>query len=359
MTILESADLFTAPQNASPVCDVTLPEVIPAVQGVECNIYWDGLLLTQSPIEAFDVDVNCEIGRHDQHRFRLTPTGGQVGDQSLGVSVRYDGNVVGSGSTTLRIKANTVGSGVTRKVIVIGDSLVDEDVITGQVLDQIAADSTTYAVTLLGTQGTGGNKHEGHSGRNINWFYSNASSPFVSGGSFNFAQYLTTNSYTMSTGDSVFILLGINDVFGIEDDEILESTLSQMVTQLNAMITNIHTTHSGVNVWIGLTVPPSRSQDSFGANYGCGHTRQRYFYNNGLWRKRVVEQFSGRSASRVRIAPIGLALDTQNNMQTTTEAINSHNATTVARQSNGVHPASSGYRQIGDSVYCCLMSLES
>lgn len=344
----------------SPSFGMSLPSRIPCVQGFESNIYWDGLFRSWIPSNQYNIDIASSYGRQDSERWRFTPAGGDVGTQSLIAAAGYDGTTLASQTASLIVKANTVGSGITRKVLVIGDSTTATGTPTQQILDNLAADSTTYATTLIGTQGTGSNKHEGRSGTSISWWYTNASSPMVFAGVFNFAQYLTINSLTMSSGDSVFILLGINDVAGSSGSGTVFGTLlSTMSTKLSAMITSIQAAVSGVKVWVGLTIPPSRSQDSFGTDYGSGNTRDQHAYSVASWRERVLLDFDGRTGSNIYVAPISLSLDTLNNMSTVSEAANARNATLVTRQSNGVHPAASGYQQIGDCLYCCLMSLES
>lgn len=345
--------------NFAPTTGIALPSRIPCVVGFESNIYWDGLLRTRTPHSNYQIDVVSMYGRQDSLRWRFTPSGGDVGSQSLSVGVSYNGTQLVTAATTLVVKSNTVGAGVTRKCLVIGDSTTAGGGVTQQIIDNLAVDSSTYAVTLIGTRGAGANKHEGISGKTVAWFYADATSPFVFSGSFNFSTYLSTNSLSMSSGDSVFILLGINDVSPYATDATLSVAFGTMVTQLNAMITNIQSAVSGVNVWIGLTIPPSASQDSFGNNYACDNTRDNYAWSVASWRERIIVAFDGRTGSNVYISPIGLNLDTVNNMTTTLEAANARNATLIARQSNGVHPAASGYSQIGDVLYCCLMSLES
>lgn len=347
-----------------PACGVSLPSRIPAVEGFETNIYWDGLIRTWLPNSLYNIDVACTKGRQDSNRWRYTPVNADAGTTPIVVTVEFN-NTTHAGlipvavTSSLITKANTFGAGVTRKVLVIGDSTTATGRPTQQILDNLAADSTNYAVTLLGTQGTGANKHEGRSGRTVNWFYTDAASPFVFSGAFNFASYLSTNGYTMSSGDSVFILLGINDVFSIADDTSLGTLMATMATQLNAMIVNMQAAVAGLKVWIGLTIPPAREQDAFGVDYAAGVTRARYAWNAASWREFVILNFDNRTGSNVYVAPIGLALDTVNNMQTVTEAANARNATTVVRQSNGLHPAASGDYQIGDCLYSCLASVET
>jgi len=49
-----------------------------------------------------------------------------------------------------------------------------------------------------------------------------------------------------------------------------------------------------------------------------------------------------------------VGLDTENNFPFKKEPVNSQNKTVVSRQSNGVHPAPTGYNQIGDTYFAWL-----
>ena len=69
--------------------------------------------------------------------------------------------------------------------------------------------------------------------------------------------------------------------------------------------------------------------------------------------------FTGKESSNIYVVPTNVNLDTENNMQTTTVAINSRNSDTLERQSNGVHPADIGYYQIADVIYYWLKGFES
>lgn len=350
----------------APVCSLTLPPNIYAVEGIETNIYWDGIFNSWIRPENYSVRVNCAAGRHDDRRWRIVPsTSGygpsevtDIANHSMTVEALYNGTLAATASTTIRVKAAATGNGASRKALFVGDSTLASGDITAQVLTQVDANPTTYALTLLGTQGAGLNKHEGHSGKTFNWLRTNVSSPFVFSGSFNFSQYLSTNGYTMSAGDSVFLLMGINDMFGHATDSAAEAAATSVGSDLAAIIANIQSAVSGIKVWVGMVIPPSHDQSAFGNNYaGSSQYRDRYNRNLGIWRQFLLTTY-GASAT-VNLAPINCNLDTINNMQTATEPVNAQNAATVTVQSNGVHPALSGSKQVGDMLYCCLMSLES
>ncbi len=356
----------------TPLCDLTLPPFIPCIEGIETNIYWDGIFTSWIRPEQYNIRANCARGRHDDLRWRIVPsasgygpaagTGTDIGTTAMTIEASFNGTLIKSATTSLRIKADSVGNGQTRKCLVIGDSTTEGGEAVQQVLDQVTASSSTYAVTMLGTRGTGLAQHEGYSGKHYNYLRTNdAANKFYNAGDFDFAYYLSNNSFTMSAGDSVFLLMGLNPpISGNLTDDACYTALLGIMTDLSVIIASIRAAVSGINVWLGLVIPPCHDQSGFGNNYlGNGLYRDRVNRNIGLERRAFLDAYAASEASNIRLAPVNCNLDTVNNVQVATEAINAQNATTRSVQSNGVHPAASGYKQIGDMLYCCLKSLES
>lgn len=176
-------------------------------------------------------------------------------------------------------------------------------------------------------------------------------------GTFSFANYLTNQGITMSSNDWVMVHLGINDVFSYLTDATLATQMATMCSQLDAMITSIKAAVSGVRIGLLMTIPPSHDQDPFGINYQDGQTQWRYRRNRNLWLKQLLAIFG--AYTNVYLLPFHLGLDTVNNMQTTSTAINARNSTTFNKQSNGVHPANIGYWQLSDTVRSILKGFES
>lgn len=245
----------------------------------------------------------------------------------------------------------------TKKVIVIGDSLVNAGVITQTLLDVAATD--VMAVTLLGTRGTGANKHEGRGGWSIASYTSDyteptyGANPFWIGGAVDFPAYLAANS--IETPGWVAVHLGINDVFGQTTDAGAVSTATTAFDALDILITSIKTAGAGVKVALMLPPPPASSQDAFGASYGTGQTRWRFKRNIMLWTQTLITRYAGQEASRVYIVPTNTCIDTVNNVSYAASApVNSRSSVQLARQNNGVHPETSGYRQLGDGLWAFL-----
>jgi len=59
----------------------------------------------------------------------------------------------------------------------------------------------------------------------------------------------------------------------------------------------------------------------------------------------------------VWLVPAYISLDGVHNFPAAPQPVNARNAATVVRSYDSVHPAETGYRQIGDSIYCWLKHL--
>jgi lysophospholipase L1-like esterase len=220
-----------------PAARLNLPPKIYAVEGIESNIYWDGCFDASIPHEMFDKNIGSTFGQQLDNRWRFTPIAANAGTSPLSFAIDFNRTEIINKTTSLVCKTDAVGSGQTRKVLVIGDSLVNAGTITQTILDNVAASASSYAVTLLGTTGTGPNLREGRGGWTLSQ-YASSGSPFWISGSLNFTQYLTDNSYTMAATDSIFIQLGTNDFFSTSRTNIA-ATITTALGHLGALITSM------------------------------------------------------------------------------------------------------------------------
>lgn len=417
------------PSSNAPV--IVLPPKIYAVQNKEANVYFDNLLV--SPIDDYLVDVSASVGVQQRERFTVKVDVTSTATATISLFDKKSGSQVATASTSLQVVASSAKSGTTPKLSVIGDSLVASNAITQTVIDVAATD--VMGVQLVGTLGTGSNKHEGRGGWGIANYttagptyyaftvsgvvveplinateYTNngttfrvqsvsltggagtivcsvqsgtnpptasgtltksnavagdatiafsasaaqAGNPFWFSGAVDYPQYLTANS--LATPDFVAIMLGINDVFGQASDAGATSIATTRLNQLDTLITSIKAVNGTIKVLLCIPTPPA-NQDAFGKNYLVGETSWRHKRNMLLWAQTMITKYSGQEANRIYLVPTNVAIDTVNNYPTETVAVNSRNSNTVARQSNGVHPATSGYRQIGDAVFYAVKAI--
>ena len=410
---------------------VVLPSKMHILQGREVSLYFDNLLADDASNYYFDI-VGATTGSQQTERYTTNPSAA-VTSHSMTIEV-YDKKqalLLSSQTVTVVGVASSANSGTTKNVLMIGDSLTQDGTITQTLIDIAAAD--VMALNLIGTRGTGANKHEGRGGWTINDYatvgrtfylfnvsgvsvnpqinstdYTNNGStfrvqeisagtllcertagsnapaasgtltksnagvgdatitfsasstasgnPFWVSGALNFPQYLTNNSLT--TPDHVVIMLGTNDIFGQTSDAAAVVVADTALTTLDALITSIKAVNGSIRV---VLIPPpcvSYSQDAFATSYGTGQTRWRAKRNMMLFTKQLISKYANQEASRIYLSAASANLDVVNNMQLGTSApVNSRSSVNVTRQNNGVHPASSGYQQIGDAIWAFLKNV--
>lgn len=207
-------------------------------------------------------------------------------------------------------------------------------------------------LTFLGTQDWSGHSNECVSGKTWAWHYSDADSSFTFGGTFDFDTYCTTNGFTNIT--HVVAHLGINDIYGKTSDAEVLAQLETDKTYIDAIIGSISNYNSEIKIYLCTVIPPAYEQDAFGDDYDSGKTRwfqkrAQLMYGEGLY-----NEYKDRTDENIYVIPLHLNMDTENNFPTTTEAVNARNSTNVTRQNNGVHPDTSGYQQMADTIYSFL-----
>jgi len=368
---------------------IHIPKTVWALEGREHNIYARNIIRSGADIEG--LDVNFAGTKGSQYGafggfWRYTPTSGDAGTSTLSVSVTdtTSNTLLATASTSLvTVALSHPSAGVARKLLCISDSTMGGGgaSVLAELVNLFSGDAK-YTLTLVGSNDGNYNdsgavsravKCEAISGWTVDKFYtdtatawteiggtSRTGSPFVYSGAFNFGTYKSTHSVTLSSGDWVLLNLGINDLFGYTDDTNVSVKMDAMVTQLEAMVTSIQSSTSGVRIVVCTMIPPPDSQDAF-AVYGVGQTVKRYKRNRDLWVERVLTQFGGRTSSLVYVLGYGAVLDTVNNFGNVSAAVNARNATTYSQPltTTGVHPSTTGYYQLADCIRAFLKGVEA
>lgn len=180
--------------------------------------------------------------------------------------------------------------------------------------------------------------------------------PFWFGGTLNYASYLSTNS--LATPDYVLIQLGINDTFNMTSDAAVEAFTTTAFPSLDLLINSIKV--AAPSAKIGICAPQSYAdQDAFGYNYQNNQTAWRAKRNIVTYNKMLYAYYQGKEAQNIYVVGGGVNVDTENNYPVSSAGVpvNSHNTKLEYPQVNGVHPADSGYKQIGDVFYAFLKAV--
>lgn len=352
-----------------------LPPAIPAVVGLECNVYFDNVVLVPNPVN-FVFDAVCSKGRQQVERWTWTPTDADVGEHSLQIDVRdAENRVIASAKTTIRVVAANRGEGKSLSVLCVGDSLTHASVYTQRLLD-LSDKPGNPKLSLIGSHWPGDkpgpNRHEGYGGWTGKRFathftetartgnYAQRGSPFLYRGedgkpALDFTHYCRDVNDGKSP-DVVTIFLGPNDIFSFNDDTI-EGGIDDMLKHFDQLVDMLRKQSTSTKVAVLLPVPPAATQDAFGSNYASSQTRWQYKRNQHRLVERMLEKYAGRESDQVHVVPTYVSLDCVHNYPTESVPANATTETKITRQNNGVHPAASGYHQIGDMLFAWLKSL--
>ena len=168
-----------------------------------------------------------------------------------------------------------------------------------------------------------------------------AGNPFwdSTAGKVDFASY--ASRLGVSGIDFVYVLIGWNSAGWSE---------SEYKTSAQTFIDNVHTSYPNAKIiFVGLEIP---ARDGLGANYGATGVYSKYYglmqfvFNLDKWYEEIAS-----NNSNVYHVNLAGQFDTEHNMSVSTRPVNVRNSQTEEYQSNGVHPATSGFMQIADAVY--------
>jgi len=342
---------------------LAIPPKMYLVESRQWNMYFDGLLPWLPQGLAFDVLTTK--GATLNECYRWTPGTSDSGSYAMTVQAynQATGQAMGAPATsTLVVSDTAAGSGVAKNVLYIGDSKTADGAVVTELVTLIAA-GTGLNLSFIGSQGSGSAKHEGRSGWSAGTFVG-GSSPFYSGGAVDFSAYATAIS--ASSIDIVIIDLGANDVFSAESDPALLGVggfIESMLINIETLITKLKLYNANVKIGVALTTPPSKYQDAFGSSYTndsySGNAQNLYRYMRNIYRAwlRQIRYFGGRESENIYVLPFNSCVDRVNSYPSSSVAAHSRTATTITRQTDGLHPSSVGKLQVADAAYAFLKSV--
>ena len=339
---------------------LVLPEEFYAVVGVETSVYYDNIVLTETPDE-YRFTVTCDIGRSEQRRWTVTPQTADVGNHRLSVTVSdADGRELSRGETTLEVNPADAGAGQEIRLLIVGDSLTHNTTYSNEIARLLSRPGNP-SWKMLGThkppKATPGVAHEGYGGwtwqrfaahyePNPDGTYRKRSSPFVYLGpdgkpGLDLKRYFDEEC-NGTRPDFVAFFLGINDCFSADPDDpaAIDARIDAMMTQAQTLIAAFRKAAPDAELGICLTTPPNSREPAFEANYKGRYPRWG-------WKRiqhRLVEcqmaRLADQAKQRLFVVPTHLNLDPTDGYPT----------------NNGVHPNQFGYNQIGVSIYSWLKS---
>ena len=346
-----------ADDHAGPL-QLTLPPEFYAAPGVETSIYYDNVVLTETP-EAYDFEIACDIGKAEQQRWTVTPKAEDVGDHPLTVTVRdADEKELGRATTTLQVVSANAGEGRAIRMLIVGDSLTHNTTYSNEIARLLSMPGNPKW-TMLGThkpsKAAEGVAHEGYGGWTWHRFasryepnpdgtYRKRSSPFVYLGAdgkpgVDLKRYFDEEC-DGERPDFVTFLLGINDCFSAkpDDPEAIDARIDAMMVHADALVAAFREAAPKAQLGICLTTPPNSREEGFQANYKDRYHRWGWKRIQHRLVQREMSRFVNRESERLFVVPTQLNLDPVDGYPT----------------NNGVHPNEFGYKQIGASIYAWL-----
>ena len=345
-----------------------LPPAIYAVPGLEANLYFDNVVLTVNP-DNYVFDVECAKGRNDARRWRFTPEATDAGTHPFKLRVFDQANhLVAEGETKVVVTPASAGTGKKISLLLVGDSLTDITAYPRRIAELFGRPDNPE-LRFVGSHGGGGKpagadgvRHEGYGGWRWKsfcetWSEKNdyrAKSKFLvlknGKPELDVAAYFKAYNQGQAP-DFIIFMLGSNDVYSA-DDAVIDQHLEAVNRYQDRLLAAFRRAAPDAVYGLAISPPPAGSQDAFGANYRCGQTRWQFKRNQHRLAAMMLQKFSGDRANC--LIPVYINLDTENGFPVSREAANADDRRVVERQNNGIHPAESGYRQIGDSFYCWL-----
>ncbi|WP_341356639.1 GDSL-type esterase/lipase family protein [Rossellomorea sp. y25] len=316
---------------------INLPSKLYATVNEEFNVCISNILKEKQ--DSYNVNFECSFGKQTKDRFTGVPT--TTGTKSLIIEV-YERSKLVSSKTVSIIVSNPRTTPI--KVLLMGDSTVRSDtngdgigegLITQRLISKLGSN-----IQLIGTHGTAPNLWEGRGGWTAGKYrtgdsYEGVVNPFhnPSTTDFDFSYYMSNQGF--SGVKVVIIQLGINDTFSPTSDSSLTTRISEVKGNFDHIINSIKAYDPNIKVALNITIPPNDSQDMFGNAYGVGQAQWRYKYNNHIWVSELIKSY-----------------------QSNNDLINTHSSIdTKVNISDGVHPNTAGYNQMGDSVFSYLNSI--
>jgi len=355
LLLLLTSSLLAAPPDNS--LQLTLPGAFYAVEGVEMNVYFDNVVLTQTP-EAYTFEVSCDIGETQQRRWTITPSAAQVGEHPWKVTVRdSDGKQLATAMSVLHITAADAGKEKKIRLLIVGDSLTHATAYPNE-LARLLSLPGNPEWKMLGThkpkQAAPGVAHEGYGGWTWQRFvsqyepkpdgtYRKRSSPFVYLGkdgkpSLDVARYLREECGG-DPPDYVIFLLGINDCFSAPPND-PDERIDTMFNAADILLHAFRQSAPQAKLAVCLTTPPNSRQGAFQANYKDRYSRWGWKRIQHRLVQLQLDRYGKSEDDLVYLPPTELNID----------PIDGYPA------NNGVHPNTQGYKQIAASMYAWLKS---
>ncbi len=167
LTLLPGTASFATAADPSANLRLTLPTEFYSVAGQQMSVYFDNVVLTETP-EKYRFDVKCDIGMTEDRRWTVRPQQDEVGTHDFSITLR-DGNgqQLQSANAKLHVIAADTGAGRPISVLIVGDSLTHATAYPNELARLLSLPGNpTWKMlgTHVPTSATEGVRHEGYGG---------------------------------------------------------------------------------------------------------------------------------------------------------------------------------------------------
>ena len=326
--------------------NLVVPNNIRTIQGTRMFIYFENIIKGASRSDFYAVALN-DIGNKILTDSFLLDDNSKA-SRNLATFYFRPMNEMLDGYPQIQshfINSTLQETGKNKKCLFIGDSLTDAGVYTQKLLDMF---SGTDKIELLGTRGSGENKHEGRAGWRA-WTYTHYPSTDGTEGEgadrknafwnpetnkFDFTYYMTSNGYLGV--DYVFIDLGTNDLVRTE-----HSNETDMISAWDEMIQSIKNFDS--NTKICLWLAPTRSQVQ---------NPNRSSIDKSLVSSEIlIKHYDRRENEFIYLVPVYMNVNPKTDYGKKAETIN---GVEVTLATDTVHPIALGYEHIAEVIYAYI-----
>lgn len=349
ITTTEMIDNSVTLAKIAPEYSIVLPSVIPCVAGHVLDIYHENVLsLDYAKNYAISLYASTTTNFYrNVDKLNWQPhEGDAVATLNYAVSLRSRSNYYYTTTQLVSVSASA-GTGLTKKVLIIGDSKTDAGTSLAELMNLFTPD--VMKITPLGSRGTTPNFHEGRPGWGISNYclnqtfngYTNAFwNPGIS--SFDFSYYMTLMGY--ASVDYVFIDLGANDS---------NLTSTNLIAYYNTVISSIHAYNPNIIICINLQEDHCLAELTDSQIYSFGKVTLAKIVTN------LINNFDNITAQKIFVVPNYVNLDLYNDFTISNTSLSSRNPTLVNKFTDPTHPSAYGYYKKSDIYYYYIKYLAS
>ena len=378
-----------------------------APRAEEFSIYYENIIYPYS--DMYDVVIDCEYGANLGHCWRISNTR-EINETEFDLTLKVYGPF-GKLLAQRKTKILLISHNEKKKemsVLCIGDSMTNAETYVAQ------AANKARNIKTLGTRSTFSHAfHEGRGGWTVkmyfeNWFSEFSVSPFLFPKNIDGEKYYGQLSYMKKTinatdeyryrgynykqiedgmfylgddkklylyqngegvlydkapefefdfdkylkrfdiqrPDIVSILFGGNEL-QLSGYEEAPKAIDDFLYNLKRLVEKV--SHKDTKIIINLPIGGAE-QYAWGTKVGCSATYKQYMYKVLIATEKILSEFDGRENENIYICPMGAAIDLKYGFDFSYYRANAYSTAQVMHHNNWVHPAASGYMQMGDAL---------